>query len=331
MSAAPAMPRLAILDDYQDAARVSADWSPLAGRVEIARFDHHLGDADAVAAALADVDIVLAMRERTPFPADLLERLPRLRLIVTTGMGNAAIDMAAARARGIDVCGTRGAVGPAAELAWGLLLSVMRRIPQEAAHLRSGAPPWQRTLGRDLMGRTLGVVGLGKLGSRVARYGRAFEMEVLGWTRTDAANRCAALGITPAPTLDALLSRADAVSLHLTLTPETHHIIGARELGLMRPDAVLINTARGGLVDETALTAALSEGRLGGAGLDVFAVEPLPADHPLRRLPTVVATPHLGYVTAETYRIYHTDAVAAISAWLDGQTLRLLNPPAGSH
>lgn len=321
----PELLKCAILDDYQDVAMQMADWSRLSGRIETTRFEHHLGDEDAVAEALAEFDIVLAMRERTPFTASLLARLPRLRLLITTGMANASIDLKAAREHGIDVAGTAGRAGPAAELTWGLLLALMRTIPQEAANFRAGGDRWQLALGSDLIGKTLGVIGLGKLGARVAGYGKAFEMEVLGFTRTDAEARCGALGIGHAATLDDLLSRADVVSLHLTLTPETRHIIGARELAMMKPGAVILNTSRGPLIDEAALIAALAEGRIGGAGLDVFDTEPLPLDHPFRTLPNVVATPHLGYVTRQTYEIFFREAVEGIEAWLDGEPKRLLN------
>lgn len=321
----PSMLQCAILDDYQHQSALAADWSALADHVTVTRFDRHLGDEDAVAAALAEFDIVVAMRERTPFPASLIAHLPRLRLLVTTGMANASIDLQAARTHGVDVVGTRGSVGPAAELAWGLLLAMMRQIPQEVANLRAGGDQWQLTVGRDLKGKTLGVIGLGKLGSRVARYGQAFDMTVLGWTRTAPEARCAGLGIGHAPTLDDLLVRSDVISLHLALTPETHHILGVRELSLMRSGAVLINTSRGALIDEAALIAALQGGRIAGAGLDVFDAEPLPGHHPFRTLPNVVATPHLGYVTQETYAIYFGDAVENIASWLKGTPLRLLN------
>lgn len=318
--------RCAILDDYQDAALAAADWESLAPRIALDRFAAPLAGEDALAAALEPYSVIVAMRERTPFTASLLSRLPRLRLLVTTGMVNAAIDMEAARRRGVTVCGTRGSVGPAAELAWGLLLALMREIPAEVANLRAGGSRWQVSVGRDLKGKTLGVVGLGKLGQRVAGYGRAFGMDVLGWSRNNSPGRCAALGIGHAATLDDLLARSDVVSLHLTLAPETRGILGAREIGLMKPGAVLVNTARGPLVDEAALVRALESGRLGGAALDVFEREPLPAGHPFRTLPNVVATPHLGYVTRETYAIYFSDAVEAISAWLEAKPVRVLNP-----
>ncbi|MBK9081539.1 MAG: D-2-hydroxyacid dehydrogenase family protein [Rhizobiales bacterium] len=315
------MIRCAILDDYQSVALALADWGRLAGRVGI----DALGaiPREDLAARLAPYDAVIAMRERTAFDATLLAALPRLKLIVTTGMRNAAIDVAAASARGIVVCGTQAASAPAAEMTWALLLALMRRLPQEAAALRADGP-WQSTLGRELAGRALGIVGLGKLGAKVASYGRAFDMRVIGWTRTDPAARCAALGIEAAVSLDDLLARADVVSLHATLTPASRGMIGARELGLMKPEAVLVNTARGPLVDEAALVAALEAGRLSGAALDVFDREPLLAGHPFRRLPNVVATPHLGYVAEETYRAWYGQATECLEAWLAGAPVRVL-------
>lgn len=315
----------AVLDDYQDVALGMADWSGLAPRVRVDRFDRNLGGEEAVAAALEGYDIVVAMRERTAFPASLLERLPRLRLLVTTGMVNASIDMAAARRLGIVVSGTRGSVGPAAELAWGLLLALVRNLPTETRNLRERGERWQMSLGRDLKGKTLGVAGLGRLGQRVAGYGRAFDMNVLGWSKNNTPERCADLGIDFAPTLDELLDRSDVLSLHLTLNPETHGIVGARELARMKDDAVIVNTARGPLIEEGALIAALESGRIAGAALDVFDAEPLPDDHPYRTLPNVVATPHIGYVTRETYAIYYGDAVESIDRWLAGEPVRVLN------
>ena len=318
-------PKCAILDDYQDVSSEAADWSALEGRMQCDRFDVPFIHDDATVAALEDYDAVVAMRERTPFPADVLARLPKLRLIVTTGMANAAIDMAAARESGVTVCGTRGTVGPAAELAWGLLLALMRNIPAELENLRSGGPQWQRTVGRGLAGRTLGVVGLGKLGRLVAGYGKAFRMDVVGWNRTDGAARCAELGIAHAAAIDDLLGRSDVISLHLRLTDETRGVIGRREIGLMKPSAVIVNTARGPLVDEAALIEALEDDRIAGAALDVFDREPLPDDHPFRRLTNVLATPHIGYVTRETYAVFYADAVECLSAWLDGSPVRVLN------
>lgn len=317
--------RLAIIDDYQSAALESADWSRLDGRVAIAVFTDLAPPREALIQRLQPFDAILCMRERTRFDAALFDALPRLRLLVTTGMRNAAIDLEAARARGVVVCGTRAASAPAAELAWALLLAAVRHLPDEAQALRAGRP-WQRSLGRELAGRTLGIVGLGKLGSKIARYAQAFDMRVLGWTRTDVAARSAALGIEAATSLDDLLTRSDVVSLHPTLTAQTRGMIGAPQLALLRPGAILLNTARGPLVDEAALIAALEARPDLTAALDVFDVEPLPLDHPFRRLPNVVATPHLGYVTRETYAAWHGDAVEAVAAFLDAAPVRALAP-----
>lgn len=320
------MPKLvcAVLDDYQGVAAGYADWSRLGDAVDI-DFRREPIAVDRLATELAGYEIIVAMRERTPFDAALLAKLPRLKLLVTTGMANASIDLDAARGAGIVVCGTRGVVGPAAELAWTLLLALTRRIPEEVANFRAGGRQWQLGVGAGLQGKTLGVVGLGKLGERMVRYGTAFGMDVLGWTRTDTAGCCAKLGIAPAASLDDLLSRADVLALQVTLNAGTHGMIGARELGLMKPGAILVNTSRGPIVDEAALIAALESGRLGGAALDVYDQEPLSGDHPFRRLPNVVATPHLGYVTDETYRIFFADAVDDIASWLAGSPLRVLN------
>ena len=316
--------RAAILDDYQEAAFAMADWRPLDGRVRLDRFSTH-AEGGQLVARLREHEIVVAMRERTVFDAALLSQLPKLKLLVTTGMANASIDMDAARQQGVTVCGTRGVVGPAAELAWALLLALARGIPAEVENLRAGGERWQLSVGTGLAGKTLGVVGLGKLGSLVAGYGRAFGMTVVGWSRNNTPERSAALGIGFAATLDELLGRSDVVTLHLTLTSGTTGIIGARALGLMKPGALLVNASRGPLVDEVALVDALATGRIAGAALDVFDREPLPAVHPFRTLPNVVATPHLGYVTGETYRIYYGDAVEDIAAWLAGAPIRVLN------
>jgi phosphoglycerate dehydrogenase-like enzyme len=317
--------RCAILDDYQDVAFTMADWRALEGAVAVDRFVDHMDGLDVLAARLADYDILLAMRERTAFGRDLLARLPRLKLLITTGMVNASIDMQAAAELGITVAGTRGTVGPAAELTWGLLLALMRHIPAEVAHFRAGGERWQISLGSGLKGKTLGIAGIGKLGQLVAGYGRAFGMNVLGWSRSNTPERSAALGIGYVASLDELIAASDIVTLHLTLTPETTGIIGRREIGLMKAGAIIVNTSRGPLIDEPALIEALENGRIGGAALDVFDREPLPPDHPFRRLANVVATPHLGYVTQESYRVYFADAVEDITAWLAGSPLRVLN------
>jgi phosphoglycerate dehydrogenase-like enzyme len=319
--------RCAILDDYQQIALSMADWSALDGKVEPESFPHHIEGTEELAARLGDYDIILAMRERTVFTADLLKRLPKLKLLVTTGMHNASIDMTAAAGLGITVAGTEGSAGAAGELTWGLLLSIMRHIPLEVANLRTGGERWQLSVGGSLRGRTLGVAGLGKLGQLVAGYGRAFGMNVLGWSRSNTPERSAALGISYAGSLDELLSASDIVTLHLTLNAETKGIIGKREIGLMKPGAVILNTSRGPLIDEEALIAGLQDGRIGAAGLDVFDREPLPLDHPFRHLENVVATPHLGYVTEESYRIFFEQAAEDMSSWLSGNPQRVLNQP----
>jgi len=315
--------RVALLDDYQDVALSMADWKSLPAGTEVVVFKDHLAAEDAVAGRLADFDIIMALRERTPFPRTLLERLPKLKLLITAGMRNASIDMKAAADRGVTVCGTAGLPYPTAELAWGLILSLMRRIPAEDRATREGR--WQTSLGLGLNGKTLGVLGLGTLGSRAAKVGLAFEMDVLAWSQNLTAERAKEIGVTLVPK-DELLARSDIVSIHLVLGERTRGLIGARELGLMKRSAYLINTSRGPIVDEAALIRALGDGTIAGAGLDVFDEEPLPLDHAFRRLPNIVITPHLGYVTSETYRIFYGHAVEDIKAYLDGKPVRVLKP-----
>jgi len=317
------MNRVAILDDYQNVALGMADWKSLPPDTEVVVFEDHLADLGALAERLARFDVVMAMRERTPFPRVLLERLPRLRMLITAGMRNASIDVAAATERGVVVCGTAGLPYPTAELTWGLILALFRRIPAEDRATREGR--WQTSLGLGLNGKTLSVLGLGSLGSRVAKVGLALEMTVLAWSQNLTAERAAAVGVTLVGK-DELLSRADVLTVHLVLGERSRGLIGARELGLMKPSAHLVNTSRGPIVDEAALIAALREGRIAGAGLDVFDVEPLPADHPFRKLPNTVITPHLGYVTEETYRIFYGHALEDIQAFLSGAPLRVLKP-----
>ena len=317
------MTRVAILDDYQGVALRMADWSSLPADAEVVVFRDHLADPDAVAARLHDFDVVMAMRERTPFPRSLLTRLPRLRLLVTAGMRNAAIDLRAAAERGVLVCGTAGLPYPTAELTWGLILSLVRCIPREDRATREGR--WQETVGLGLNGKILGVLGLGTLGSRVARVGRAFEMPVLAWSQNLTAERAAQAGATLVGR-DELLARSDVVAIHLVLSERTRGLIGARELALMKPSAHLVNTSRGPIVDEAALVHALREGTVAGAGLDVFDEEPLPPDHPFRLLPNTVITPHLGYVTDETYRIFYGQALEDVQAYLRGEPTRVLRP-----
>ena len=317
------MTRVAILDDYQNVAMGLADWKSLPGGTEVVAFRDHLHELDAVAKRLADFDVVVAMRERTAFPRALLEKLPKLRLLVTTGMRNASIDMKAAADRGITVCGTSGLPYPTAELTWGLVLALFRRIAVEDRATREGT--WQTTLGLGLNGKTLGVIGLGTLGSRVARYGKAFEMEVLAWSQNLTAERAAEVGATLVGK-DELLRRSDVVSLHLVLSDRSRGLVGARELGLMKRTAYLVNTSRGPIVDEAALIRALRDGTIAGAGLDVFEPEPLPLDHPFRTLPNTVITPHLGYVTEETYRVFFGHALEDVQAFLRGAPVRVLKP-----
>ena len=317
------MTRVALLDDYQRVALGMADWKSLPPDTEVVAFEDHLSDNDALVRRLADFDVVMAMRERTPFTRALFERLPRLRLLITAGMRNASIDMAAAAERGITVCGTAGLPYPTAELTWGLIHALFRRIPAEDRATREGR--WQISLGLGLNGKTLGVLGLGTLGSRVAKVGLALEMKVLAWSQNLTAERAAAAGAELVDK-DELLARSDVLSIHLVLSARSRGLIGARELGLMRPTAYLINTSRGPIVDEAALIAALRAGAIAGAGLDTFDVEPLPADHPFRTLPNIVITPHLGYVTEETYRIFYGHALEDIQAFLRGAPVRVLQP-----
>ena len=261
------------------------------------------------------------MRERTPLPRSRLARFPRLELVVTTGMANAAIDVQAATGLGVTVCGTRGSPAAPAELTWALILALLRHVPAEDAALRAGG--WQHTVGTEVEGRTLGVIGLGRIGSRVAAVGRAFGMDVLAWSPHLDPAAAAAQGVA-AVGKDELLERSDVVTLHLRLSPATRGVIGARELGLLQPTAYLVNTSRGPLVDEDALIAALRAGRLAGAALDVFDVEPLPPSHPLRTMDGLVLTPHVGYVTRGNYERWYADVVEDIAAWLDGAPLRVL-------
>ena len=317
------MARVAILDDYQNVARRMADWASLPAGTEVVVFADHLSDTDAVAKRLADFDAVVAMRERTPFPRALLERLPKLRLLVTTGMRNPSIDVAAAIERGVTVCGTAGLPYPTAELTWGLILGLVRRIPTEDRATREGR--WQVSCGLGLNGKTLGVIGLGGLGSRVAKIGRAFEMDVIAWSQNLTAARATEVGATLV-TKDELLARSDVVSVHLVLSDRTRGLLGARELARMKPTAYLVNTSRGPIVDEAALVHAVRKGTIAGAGLDVYDEEPLPLDHPLRKLPNTVITPHLGYVTEEGYKIFYGGALEDVKGWLAGQPVRVLKP-----
>jgi phosphoglycerate dehydrogenase-like enzyme len=307
--------RIAILDDYQRVALASADWTPLRDRpdTEIAIFHDHLVDDDAVVARLAPFEIVCVMRERTPLPRRILERLPKLRLIASTGRRNASIDAAAAEERGITVTNTGYASDPTIEHTWALLLASARNLVEEASSVRDGG--WQRGLGVGLHGKTLALLGLGRIGSEVARVGSAFGMKTIAWSTNLTKERAEEFGATLV-SKEALFRQADFLSVHLILSDRSRGLVGATELGWMKPTAKLINTSRGPIVDEPALVEALSSGRLAGAALDVFDQEPLPIDHPFRTLPTVLATPHIGYVADDLYRTFYGDTVRAIVDWL---------------
>ena len=314
--------RCAILDDYQNVALSMADRSKLDAEIEITVFNEHLGSADKVIAALKGFAIVCAMRERTAFPRAVIEALPELKLLITTGIRNASIDLAAAKANNVVVCGTPGFGNGTAAIATGLMLELARHIGYENARLKTGAA-WQTTIGLDLEDMTLGLLGLGRLGSRMAEIGRAFKMNVIAWSQNLNPDKCREAGVDYVGR-DDLFRRADFLSIHLQLSDRTRGLIGANELALMKKTAYLVNTSRGPIVDDAALIAALREKRIAGAGLDVFDVEPLPIDHPFRKLDNVVLTPHLGYVTAQNYRAYFAGMVDDIRGFLDGKPVRVL-------
>jgi len=329
--------RVAILDDYQQVSLASTDWSAVRSLAQIDVFAHPIARTEALVSALEPYDVVVAMRERTFFDADRLGQLPRLRLLVTTGMSNSSIDLESAAARGITVCGTGGIGTATAELTWGLILALLRHIPEEDRRLkmagRAGGAAlglsggWQQTVGTDLEGKRLGVVGLGKQGRRVAGIGRAFGMKVLAWSQNLDHDEAKKAHVRPI-SKEELFSSADVVTVHYKLSPRSTGLVGAAELALMKPSAYLINTSRGPLVDSAALLAALRSGAIAGAALDVFDVEPLPLSDPLRSAPNVVLTPHLGYVTEETYRIFYRDAAEDIVAFANGSPVRVLAAPA---
>jgi phosphoglycerate dehydrogenase-like enzyme len=315
------MVRVAVLDDYQGIALSKADWGSLPSGTEVQSFRDHISDEDALVQRLAPYDVIVAMRERTPFPRSLVERLPNLRLLITTGARNASFDMAALRERGITVCGTGGRPTPTAELTWGLIIGLLRHVAEEDRNVRAGG--WQTTIGPTLAGATLACCGLGNLGSQVARVGKGFGMEVIAWSQNLTQERCDAVGVRLV-SKDELFSQADVLTVHLVLSDRTRSLIGARELSLMKPTAYLMNTSRGPIVDELALIDALRSRRIAGAALDVFEVEPLPAEHPFRSLENTLITPHLGYVTSETYDLFYGQAVEDIVAFLQGKPVRVV-------
>ncbi len=314
--------RCAILDDYQNVVLKVADWSKVKGDLDIKVFHEHLGGPDKVIKALQGFPIVVAMRERTGFPKEVIDALPDLKLLITTGMRNASIDTEAAKARGVTVCGTGSFGSPTSGIAIGLMLELTRHIGYENARLHAG-DKWQVTIGPDLEGMTLGVLGLGKLGTRTAHIAKAFGMKVIAWSQNLTPEKCQEAGVGYV-TRDELFRQSDFISIHIVLSARSRGLVGAREVGLMKPTAFLINTSRGPIIDEAALIAALRDKKIGGAGLDVFDVEPLPTDHPFRKMTNVVITPHLGYVSEQNYHGYFTGVVEDIRGFLDGKPVRAM-------
>ncbi len=315
------MANIAVLDDYQNAALRVADWSGLQAAHKVVAFTQRLADVDAVVRALADFEVIGIMRERTPFSRAVFERLPNLKLLVTTGKRNASIDLEAAKAHNVMVCSTGGSGRATAELAIGLMIALARHMREEFQTMRPGGG-WQTTLGNDLEGKTLGIIGLGNLGAKVGRIGAAMDMKVIAWSENLTDERAKENGAERVDK-DELFRRSDVISIHSVLSPRTRGLVGARELALMKPTALLINTSRGPIIDETALLNALREGRIAGFGGDNFDVEPLPANHPLRSEPRALLTPHLGYVTEETYRQFYGGMVQVIEAWFAGSPINV--------
>jgi D-3-phosphoglycerate dehydrogenase len=314
--------RCAVLDDYQNVALKFADWGQIAADVEVTVFNMPMSGPDEVRRTLQDFHIVCMMRERTPFRRDTLTALPNLKLLITTGARNASIDLAAAAERGVTVCGTGAFGNPTTGITFGLILEQTRRIGYENARLKSGAP-WQVTLGPDIEGLTLGILGLGKLGQRVAAVAKTFGMNVIAWSTNLTPEKCKEAGVGYA-SKDELFRAADIVTIHMVLGDRSRGLVTAREFALMKPTAYIVNTSRGPIIDEKALIAALDERRIAGAGLDVFDVEPLPLDHPFRRMDNVVITPHLGYVSDQNYRRYFPDVVDDIRAFIAGTPVRVI-------
>ena len=316
--------RCAILDDYQNVALEMGDWNSIADRVETKAFHEHLAHEDDLADALQNFDIAVIMRERALFNDSLMARLPRLKLLITSGMRNTAIDLAAAQARGITVCGTASSSEPPTELTWALILGLARNMVRENNEFRAGGP-WQSTVGIDLHGKQLGLLGLGKIGSKVARIGDAFGMKVVAWSPNLTRQRAEAGGAVLAESKEKLLETSDFLSIHLVLSEKTRGLLGAADLRRLRPSSYLINTSRAAIVDQAALIEALRGGWIAGAGLDVFDAEPLPASHALRGLPNVLGTPHLGYVSRNNYLTYYREAVEDIQSFIAGAPIRRLS------
>ncbi len=314
--------RIAVLDDYQGVAREFADWSGVDRRAEVFIYSVPLGGPEDVVAELQPYEVLCVMRERTSFPASVIARLPKLKLIVTTGMNNAAIDLRAAETAGILVSGTHSPGHATAELAFGLVIGMARKMLPEVRSMTIGG--WQVDVGRDLRGATLGIIGLGCLGAQMAGFGKAFGMNVIAWSANLTEQRCHDVGVRLADSLDALLHESDFVTIHTRLSDRTRGLIGARELGLMKRDAILVNSSRAAIVDTMALIGALADGQIGGAAIDVYDEEPLPAGHLLHTVPNLLMTPHLGYVTRETYSVFYGETVENVEAYLDGNPIRLL-------
>lgn len=316
--------RVALLDDYQQVALGLADWASLQPAVEVTAFPDHIDDPDALAARLRPFDAVMLMRERTKFPRALIERLPNLKLIVSAAMWNVAIDIEAATTHGVQVCGTGDLSNATPELTIGLMLSLARNIHGESRAVREGR--WQVSLGIAVRGRTLGILGLGDIGTQVAALGQALGMEVIAWSQNLMPARCKAAGVTYV-SKDELMARADFLTIHVKLSERSTGLIGAADLARMKPGAYLINTSRGPIVEESALIAALRENRIAGAALDVFDREPMAPDHPFRKMENVLVTPHVGYVRVENYRQIYCDTLEDIRGFLDGTVIRAMNAP----
>jgi phosphoglycerate dehydrogenase-like enzyme len=314
--------RCAILDDYLDLTLTLADWSRVEDRVDITVFNQPFASMEAAASALKDFEIICAMRERTPFPRALFAALPKLKLLITSGMRNAAIDMEAAKEHQVVLCGTQWGRDPTAPLAMGLILELTRNIGRESARMHAGEA-LQKFIGIEIEGRTLGVLGLGKLGAKVAGLAKAFGMNVIAWSPNLTAERCKEVGVTYV-TKEELFATADIVTIHLVLSQRSRGLVGAADLARMKPSSYLVNTSRGPIVDEMALLETLRERRIAGAGIDVFSVEPLPVDHPFRKLDNMVLTPHLGYVTEEGFRGHYGQMVEGIDAWFKGEPVKRL-------
>ncbi|MEK4368949.1 D-2-hydroxyacid dehydrogenase family protein [Paenibacillus sp. FSL R5-0473] len=315
--------RCAVLDDYQNVALTSADWGPLMDQVEIQTFNNYMGSEEKVIQELQGFDIVVLMRERTPFPEKVISQLPNLKLLITSGMRNASIDLKAAEQNGIIVCGTEGSSNPPTELTWALILGLSRQLVTENNALRSNRN-WQSTVGLDLHGRTLGLLGLGKIGTRMAEIAQAFGMNVMAWSENLTQEKAEKHGVIWSETKEQLLAQSDIVSIHLVLSDRTRNLIGQAEFQQMKSSALLINTSRAGIVDQEAMVEALQSGVIAGAGLDVYEQEPLPVNHVMRTLPNVLATPHLGYVTRGNYEIYYNHTVENIAMFLKGTPIRQL-------